>query len=364
VTGPVPWRPAPAELAALEAEHRERVARLDPFVVVPDLAADGAAPAGLLAVRLPDGSRAAGVVTTTDVDARSSAATFRALREHRLRARAAGPDVTGAVAALLDVWTGRYRHDVAPRTGARAPVTDRVAADHGPAGDGLADHGLPDDRIADHGLAVAWPSRDVEAVAALAASGLRPSAHLAARRGARPPADGSSPDGGPVLRDATPADVDAVLAHQLDEIALDALVGAARVRPGAAAALRPQVAAAVGREDSTVLVAQAPGAGGGREVVGVVAVEPPRLSRPVAAAVTGAPAAYLVLLHVGAAARGRGTGTALVDAALRRVHDRWGPGTTVLLHHGVLNPLSAPFWARHGFRPVLTTWELAVTPTT
>ena len=35
-----------------------------------------------------------------------------------------------------------------------------------------------------------------------------------------------------------------------------------------------------------------------------------------------------------------------------------------LLHHGVLNPLSAPFWARHGFRPVLTTWELAVTATT
>jgi len=356
----VPWRPAPAELAELEAEHRARVARLDPSVVVPDLAADGTAPAGLLAVRLPDGSRAAGVVTTSDVDARSSAATFRALREHRLRARAAGPDVTGAVAALLDAWTGRYPPHVAPRPGAGTPVTDHVAADRG-----RTDRGL-----ADHGLAVAWPSRDVEAVAALAASGLRPSAHLAARHGARPPGDGPSPDGGPssdggpVLRDATPDDVDAVLAHQLDEIALDALVGAARVRPGAAAALRPQVAAAVDREDSAVLVAEAPGPGGAHEVVGVVAVEPPRLSRPVAAAVTGAPAAYLVVLHVGAATRGRGTGTALVDAALRRVHDRWGPGTTVLLHHGVLNPLSAPFWARHGFRPVLTTWELPVTPTT
>ncbi|MGO2044057.1 MAG: hypothetical protein ACTH2O_15870, partial [Cellulosimicrobium funkei] len=57
---------------------------------------------------------------------------------------------------------------------------------------------------------------------------------------------------------------------------------------------------------------------------------------------------------------GTGVGGALVDAALARVHEQAGPGAVVVLHHGVLNPLSAPFWARQGFRPALTTWEQPV----
>ena len=88
-----------------------------------------------------------------------------------------------------------------------------------------------------------------------------------------------------------------------------------------------------------------------------------RLSGAVAGAVVRGPVAYVVLLHVADEARGAGLGAALVDAALERVRDEHGRDTVVLLHHGVLNPLSAPFWARHGFRPVLTTWELPVTAT-
>ncbi|MFF2269807.1 GNAT family N-acetyltransferase [Cellulosimicrobium cellulans] len=345
------WAPDADDLAALEAEHRARVGALDPLVAVPDL---GAAPGDerLLAVRLPDGSRAAGLVTVGDVGADSSAALFRPLREHRLRARAAGPDVPGAVAALLSAWS------------------ERVAQDPGtpPDGDGVPQVG-PAPR--DHGTVLLWPSRDVGAVAALAAHGMRPTVHLAARRGTAPGAAARGP-AGVVVRDATPDDVPALVEHQLAELAYDELVGAARVRPGAREHLAAQVAGAVANPTTTFLVAtpapaDAPG-GRAEEVLGVVAVEPPERSGAVAGTVTTGPVAYLVLLHVAGAARGAGTGGALVDAALARVRERVGEDTVVLLHHGVLNPLSAPFWARQGFRPVLTTWELpvasAVGPTT
>ncbi|MGO2700896.1 MAG: GNAT family N-acetyltransferase, partial [Cellulosimicrobium funkei] len=214
--------------------------------------------------------------------------------------------------------------------------------------------------LRDHGLALLWPSRDVEAVGALAASGLRPTVHLAARRGA-PPARPRTDLPGVVLTDAGPDDVAAVVEHQRAELAYDELVGAARVRPLAAEHLAAQVAAAVEHPRTTVLVArrQGPGERTG-EVVGVVAVEPPERSGAVAGTVTTGPVAYLVLLHVTGSARGTGVGGALVDAALARVHEQAGPGAVVVLHHGVLNPLSAPFWARQGFRPALTTWEQPV----
>ena len=348
------WAPDGDDLVALEAEHRARVRALDPLVAVPEL---GAAPEDerLLAVRLPDGSRAAGLVTVGAVGADSSAALFRPLREHRLRARAAGPDVPGAVAALLSAWS------------------EHVALDPGtpPDGDGVPQVG-PAPR--DHGMVVLWPSRDVGAAAALAAHGMRPTVHLAARRGTAPGGAAGHGPAGLVVRDATPDDVPALVEHQLAELAYDELVGAARVRPGAREHLATQVAGAVANPATTFLVATAPPSDGrgtvdrDGEVLGVVAVEPPERSGAVAGTVTTGPVAYLVLLHVTGAARGAGVGGALVDAALARVRERVEEDAVVLLHHGVLNPLSAPFWARRGFRPVLTTWELpvsgAVGPTT
>jgi GNAT superfamily N-acetyltransferase len=53
--------------------------------------------------------------------------------------------------------------------------------------------------------------------------------------------------------------------------------------------------------------------------------------------------------------RGSGVGTALV-AGLHRVLDAAGVAVT-LLHHAQLNPLSAPFWSRMGYRPLWTSWE-------
>ena len=69
------------------------------------------------------------------------------------------------------------------------------------------------------------------------------------------------------------------------------------------------------------------------------------------------PAAYLQTMFVDAQERGTGIGAALV----RNLHARLdGTGVAVtLLHHSQVNPLSAPFWYRMGYRPLWTSWEAA-----
>ncbi|WP_139123044.1 hypothetical protein, partial [Cellulosimicrobium cellulans] len=69
------WWPDVAELAALEAEHRARVRAADRLVAVADLLPPGGDLDDVVAVRLPDGSRAAGVVTDSEVDETAPAAT-------------------------------------------------------------------------------------------------------------------------------------------------------------------------------------------------------------------------------------------------------------------------------------------------
>ena len=65
---------------------------------------------------------------------------------------------------------------------------------------------------------------------------------------------------------------------------------------------------------------------------------------------------YLQTMFVRPGDRGGGVGEALV----RHVHavlDARGVDTT-LLHFAQLNPLSAPFWSRMGYRPLWTGWEV------
>jgi GNAT superfamily N-acetyltransferase len=68
-----------------------------------------------------------------------------------------------------------------------------------------------------------------------------------------------------------------------------------------------------------------------------------------------APAAYLMLMFVHPGERGSGTGGRLA-AEFHREADAAGVAVT-LLHYEQLNPLSAPFWSRHGYRPLWTTWQ-------
>ena len=68
-----------------------------------------------------------------------------------------------------------------------------------------------------------------------------------------------------------------------------------------------------------------------------------------------APAAYLMLMFVEPAERGTGVGAALVDR-FHREADAAGMAV-ILLHHAQLNPLSAPFWSRQGYRPLWTSYQ-------
>jgi GNAT superfamily N-acetyltransferase len=65
--------------------------------------------------------------------------------------------------------------------------------------------------------------------------------------------------------------------------------------------------------------------------------------------------AYLQTMFVRPSERGRGAGAALVGHA-HAVLDARGVDT-MLLHYAQLNPLSAPFWNRMGYRPLWTGWE-------
>lgn len=69
-----------------------------------------------------------------------------------------------------------------------------------------------------------------------------------------------------------------------------------------------------------------------------------------------APAAYTVLLDVLSGERGSGVGAALV-ARLHYEAEAAGVAVT-LLRYEQLNPLSAPFWSRQGYRPLWTLWEV------
>ncbi len=66
------------------------------------------------------------------------------------------------------------------------------------------------------------------------------------------------------------------------------------------------------------------------------------------------PAAYLALAWVEPAARTHGVGRALVAAAHR--HAAHEGVSAILLHHAASSPRSGPFWARHGYRPLISSW--------
>jgi GNAT superfamily N-acetyltransferase len=70
----------------------------------------------------------------------------------------------------------------------------------------------------------------------------------------------------------------------------------------------------------------------------------------------GGVTAYLQTMFVRPGVRGTGVGAALVRHA-HAVLDARGVQTT-LLHYAQVNPLSAPFWNRMGYRPLWTGWEV------
>jgi len=241
-----------------------------------------------------------------------------AAHRFRLTALAAGPRPAAGLDALLSRWR-----------------------EH------LAD--VPYAEGEDTAAIVTWPSRDVAGVPVLLRHGLVPLSVVAARvTGRHAPADRRAL---PVrIRRAGPADVPAVVRLGLDTIRFDARLGAVTERPGTFRALHAEAAGALAGPEPWIWLA-----GSGQRPTGMIWVQPPAAAGWIAPMTCLAPAAYVLLLSVAARERGRGIGAALAA----RADDQIAAANVAvtLLHYALPSPLSAPFWAGHGYRPLWTEWH-------
>jgi GNAT superfamily N-acetyltransferase len=225
-------------------------------------------------------------------------------------------------------------------------------------------------RGADTSATVVWPSMDITGIRALLRHGLQPLTVIAARprphapNAPHPPHAPHAPQGphaaqgpnaqrapyGVTIRLAGPADEEGVLDLELRLIRYDMHFGGPVWRPATAKLVRDEIHSSLARRATWTWLAER----GGR-AVGLLVAQPPRESGWIAGMTSPSPAAYLQTMFVDSLERGTGIGAALV----RQLHaqlDAAGIAVT-LLHHSQVNPLSAPFWYRMGYRPLWTSWE-------
>lgn len=282
-----------------------------------------------------------------------------------------GDDLEQAVAVVTEgsqgdiaaIWVGEQRTDPATTmslwvAGRTATLRLRVGSDRAASAvepllrealGRAAQHGLGD---LEAGLTVA--SRDTALVRPLLRAGFAPATVLAVRRldpDPDPDPDPADPPEAPCLtvRTATAEDADARVTARLALHAFEQTVSPVPAHPDARTLLEADVAEDLRDRPDFCWVAEQDG-----RVVGVCDTAPPGHTDWVGGSLTEAPAAYVKNLFVDGSARGSGVGAALVataHAALGRAGAR-----VLALHHGATNPLSAPFWARAGYRPLLTTW--------
>jgi len=248
--------------------------------------------------------------------------------------------------SLAQTWNAATKFELTMRL--REPDT-RPAADDllGQWRDHLA--GLPAASGGDTAAVVNWPARDVSGVLALLGHGLQPIAVIAVRPAGRPvPAHRNPPD--LVIRQAGPDDLDIVTELEMGLVRYDALFGGAILRPATEALVRAGVRTELGSRPAWTWLALHRG-----RPVGVAVVEPPDAAAWIAGMTRPGPTAYLQTMFIRPDERGGGTGAALVEHVHAALDAR---GVTLtLLHYAQVNPLSAPFWSRMGYRPLWTSWE-------
>jgi len=298
----------------------QRWQSLDPLRPRPSDLPEGCTPP-LLA--LGDNSRPSGlgVCRHQHVAADTLAQTWGAATKFVLSMRLRGPDVAAAADDLLTQW--------------RDHLTSQ-----------------PEARKDDTAAIVNWPSRDVTGVPALLRHGLQPLTVIAVRPKARP-AGRSSPAStqtGAVIRPAGPDDLDAVTELEVGVVQYDANFGGSIPRPATEALVRAETQAALAKRPGWTWLAERDG-----QPVALTVVEPPAAATWIAGMTRTGATAYLQTMFVRPDERSGGIGAALV----RHVHgelDARGIDLT-LLHYSQVNPLSAPFWHRMGYRPLWSTWE-------
>ena len=250
---------------------------------------------------------------------------------------------------LNQTWGTAARYSLIPRL--RDPALDDLL---GQWRDHLA--GLPEASAEDTAAMINWPARDVSGVNALLRRGMQPLTVIAVRPAGHAPAPAAVEDeaAGLVIREARPEDLDAVTKLEMGVIRYDAQFGAAIIRPATEALVHAETQAALARRPAWAWLAERPGRDG--RPVGLVHVQPPEDSGWIAGMTRPGVTVYLQTMFVRPGERGGGVGAALVRHA-HEVLDARGVETT-LLHYAQMNPLSAPFWNRMGYRPLWTGWEV------
>jgi len=263
-----------------------------------------------------------GVCVHQHIPPQSLNQTWGAADRFTLVPRLAGQDVAGTADLLLSQWR-----------------------DH------LAGVGVT--RGPDTSASVVWPSLDITGVQALLRHGLQPLTVIAARTcpASGPPQGAPRGAYGVTIRSAGPADEEQVLDLELRLIRYDMHFGGPVWRANTARLVRDEIRTSLARPASWTWLAERNG-----RAVGLLVAQPPKEAGWIGGMTSKTTtAAYLQTMFVDQAERGTGIGAALV----RNLHARFDASSVAvtLLHHSQVNPLSAPFWYRMGYRPLWTSWE-------
>lgn len=298
--------------------------RIDPLLPDPRPPADAGCGAELTVPAANGRIAAAGWCRHHQVEPEAPELAWGAATQFWLTAQVAGDPAAPGVGAALDELLVCWRAHLAAESATAGQDTEAV---------------------------VRWPSRDIGGVRALLRHGLQPLTVIAARSAGRAMPDAAPGPGGLRVRPAGPGDVAAVTALTLEVIRFDQHFGSVLLHPHAERVERRAAGQILSLPEPWTWLAERDG-----RPVGLLVAQPPDRAGWIASATRQAPVAYLATLSVLPDERGSGVGTALV-AGLHRVLDAAGVAIT-LLHHGQLNPLSAPFWSQMGYRPLWTSWEI------
>lgn len=309
----------PTDEPRLRALRAERLGRLDPL-----LATHWPSLVGTVMLRDTHAGEAQALATVAlrTYPADSLDALWGPLTRCLVTPLIAGPDVDGAVRRLLAALR-----------------------------DWLASQGL--DAEGDSAVVVNLPSHDIDVHRAFYDHGFAPRTVLAVRAPTgREPVGGrrAADPPGVVLRRADIADRDVLAEFWRRLNTFDALSGTCFDRPGLDYAFTNETERLLRRPEPWAWIAERQG-----RPVGMAVAERPEEAGWVAKPLAIGPPAYIGQLWVEHDQRHGGVGTALV----RRVHeavDAVGAVAT-LVHYGAANPISVPFWARMGYRPLVTEWR-------
>ncbi|GAA3992987.1 GNAT family N-acetyltransferase [Allokutzneria multivorans] len=209
----------------------------------------------------------------------------------------------------------------------------------------LAESCTPGDR--DESAIVRMPSRDSVALRELVFHGFATATVIAVR-----PAGQLSPpvSAGHRIRPAEPSDIPALTELSVELHRHATQYGMLTERPQVRELFGESVRGAVEFGEGLTMVAEQDG-----EVIGLVEAMVGERAAWMRGLTSASPSAYIAKLFVRPDVRASGVGGALVADVHAKLDDRGIPAT--VLEHVLHNEFSTPFWYRHGYRPLWTTWQ-------